>query len=159
MMITEKDLEFLELAVQQAEIALKEGDQPFGSVLVNDKGEVLFKDYNHASTGDNTRHPEFEITRWASQNMTPEERKNSVVYTSGEHCPMCATAHGINGLGKIVYATSSKQFREWQDEFGVSKGNIKPLSIEDIVTDIEVVGPVKEFEDRVKELQRQYYKK
>ena len=49
MMITEKDLEFLELAVQQAEIALSEGDQPFGSVLVNDKGEVLFKDYNHVS--------------------------------------------------------------------------------------------------------------
>ncbi|CAD2073792.1 nucleoside deaminase [Phocicoccus pinnipedialis] len=158
-MLTEKELGYLEIAVQQAEQALKEGNQPFGSVLVSDKGEILFKDNNHISTGDNTRHPEFEIARWASQNMTAEERKKSVVYTSGEHCPMCATAHGINGLGKIVYATSSDQFRSWQDEFGVDKGNIKSLSIEDIVAGIEVVGPVKEFEDRVKELQRQYYSK
>lgn len=158
-MITDKDLEYLEIAVQLAEEALEKGDQPFGSVLVNSKGEILFKDHNRISTGDNTRHPEIAIAKWASQNMTEEERRNSVVYTSGEHCPMCATAHGINGLGKIIYATSGKQFREWQKEFLVSESNINPLSIEDIVTDIEVLGPVEEYADRMKQLHKKYYEK
>jgi len=25
------------------------------------------------------------------------------MYTSGEHCPMCAAAHGWVGIGKLVY--------------------------------------------------------
>jgi len=30
--------------------------------------------------------------------MTPAERLQATVYTSGEHCPMCAAAHGWAGL-------------------------------------------------------------
>ncbi len=158
-MLTNKEKEYLELAVSLAEEALNKGDQPFGSVLVSKEGEILFKDHNRISTGDNTKHPELHIAQWASVNLSEEERKEAVVYTSGEHCPMCANAHAINGLGKIVYATSSAQFRKWQKEFGVEAGRVRPLRITDIAEDIEVIGPVTEFEDRVKALHREYYRK
>ena len=81
---------------------------------------VLAEDRNRVAGGDRTRHPEFELARWAAANLTPEERRRATVYTSGEHCPMCAAAHGWVGLGRIVYATSSAQLVAWLAELGVA---------------------------------------
>ena len=107
-MVSESDMTYLERCVELAEQALNKGDEPFGSILVSSNGNILFEDHNHVSGGDHTRHPEFEIAKWAANHLTPEERKTATVYTSGEHCPMCAAAHGWVGLGRIVYASSSE---------------------------------------------------
>lgn len=155
-MITEIDRTHLRRAVALARAALANGDSPFGSVLVSGEGEVLFEDHNRTSGGDPTRHPEFEIARWAALNLTPEQRRDATVYTSGEHCPMCAAAHGMAGLGKIVYASSSAQLREWLAEFGFQPGPLKPLAIQDVIANAQVVGPVAEFTAELKELQRRY---
>ena len=96
-MISKNDLDYLARCVALAQEALDKGDEPFGSLLVSEDGRVLFEDHNHVAGGDHTQHPEFAIARWAAQNMTPEKRKKAVVYTSGEHCPMCAAAHGWVG--------------------------------------------------------------
>lgn len=160
MMITETDLKHLKHSVELAKEALEKGDQPFGSVLVSKKGEVLFADHNHVSDGDQTQHPEFNIARWAGQHLTMEERKESTVYTSGEHCAMCAAAHGNVGLGRIVYVSSSKQLGEWVKEFGEKRtSQVKSLAIEDVLVNPNVEGPVDELAKEVKELHRQYYSK
>src|SRR5699024_3791342 len=88
-MIDEQDRRYLNRCVELAKTAVEKGDQPFGSVLVSEEGEILFEDHNHVSGGDHTQHPEFAIARWAANNLTPEERAKATVYTSGEHCPMC----------------------------------------------------------------------
>ena len=50
--------------------------------------------------GDATRHPEFAIARWAADESDAcPTRADATVYTSGEHCPMCAAAHAWVGLG------------------------------------------------------------
>src|SRR5260370_14048282 len=51
--------------------------------------------------------------------MPPPERAAATVFTSGEHCPMCAAAHGWVGLGRIVYVSSSEQLAAWLVELGV----------------------------------------
>lgn len=158
-MIHKDDIQHLRRCVELAKEALSKGDQPFGSLLVSQTGEVLFEDHNHIATGDFTQHPEFAISRWAAQNLSPQERALTTVYTSGEHCPMCSAAHGMNGLGRIVYASSSKQFREWCKEFNVSSGPIYNLSIEEVIRDPQVDGPVEEFAKEIKELHRQYFSK
>jgi Cytosine/adenosine deaminases len=108
--VTEADLRHLRRCVELATEAVEAGDFPFGSVLVAADGTVLAEDRNReVTTGDPTRHPEFALARWAATNMTPPDRAPATVYTSGEHCPMCAAAHGWAGLGRIVYATSSQQ--------------------------------------------------
>ena len=83
--LTKEEMNYLKRAVDLARTALEKGDQPFGSVLVSHEGKVLFEDHNHVSEGDHTQHPEFNIARWAGQNMTEEERMKATVYTSGEH--------------------------------------------------------------------------
>ncbi|MGJ3508526.1 nucleoside deaminase [Enemella sp. A6] len=154
-MITEADLPYLEQAVDLAEEALAAGDEPFGSVLVSAAGEVLFTDHNRVSGGDRTRHPEFEIARWAAENVSPEERARAVVYTSGEHCPMCASAHAWVGLGRIVYATSSEQLTAWRREMGGPASPVAPLPIHQVAPGIEVDGPEPGLADRVRRLHEQ----
>lgn len=158
-MISKTDYKHLERCVELAEIALKKGDHPFGSVLVSANGEVLFEDHNHIASGDHTQHPEFAIARWAANNMTPEERKKSTVYTSGEHCPMCAAAHGWVGLGRIVYASSSEQLVEWTRDMGISPTPVKNLPIKEVIRDAKVDGPVLELAEQVRKLHQQLHAK
>lgn len=159
-MISEVDLKHLRRCVELAAEALEKGDQPFGSVLVSKDGKVLFEDHNHIADGDYTQHPEFNIARWVGQNMAEADRAEATVYTSGEHCPMCSAAHGMVGLGRIVYASSSKQFGEWKAAFGVEeKERIHSFSIEEVIVDAQVDGPVPELAAEVKALHRQYYGK
>ncbi len=159
-MVNATDIKFLRRAIALAEEALEKGDQPFGSVLVSKEGEVLFEDHNHVSGGDHTQHPEFNIARWAGQHLTEAERKQATVYTSGEHCPMCAAAHGQVKLGRIVYASSSQQLAEWLKEFGVKrKGRVISRPIQHVIRDTEVEGPNDVLAEQVKELQKEYWKR
>src|SRR5699024_9528086 len=112
-MLTEKDMPHLHRCVELAGEALAAGDEPFGSVLVAADGAVLHEARNCAVTRDATCHPEFALARWAARNVPASERPLATVYTSGEHCPMCAAAHGWARLGRIVYASSSEQLRSW----------------------------------------------
>ncbi len=128
--VTEADLPYLRRCVELATAAVEAGDFPFGSVLVTAYGTVLAEERNRELTaGDPTRHPEFALARWAATNMTPRERAAATVYTSGEHCPMCAAAHGWVGLGRIVYVTSSEQTGIWLAELGVSPAPVLSLAI------------------------------
>ncbi|CAB3821236.1 nucleoside deaminase [Achromobacter mucicolens] len=149
-MITAEDKKHLSRCVELARQALDAGDQPFGSVLVSGDGRVLFEDHNHVSSGDRTRHPEFEIARWAANNVPPADRAACTVYTSGEHCAMCSAAHGWVGLGRIVYAVSSAQYAEWMREWGVPPSPVRSLPIAEVVSGIEAEGPVPEFVEPVR---------
>ncbi len=144
-MILEKEHKYLRRCVELAREALAAGDEPFGSVLVDADGRVRAEDRNRIAGGDDTRHPEFELARWAAAHMTPAERAGATVYTSGEHCPMCAAAHGLVGLGRIVYAVSSRQLGTWLAEIGAAPGPVRPYPAEEIAPGVTVEGPVPEF--------------
>lgn len=156
-MIDERDLHHLRRCIELAAAALEAGDEPFGSVLVSGDGRVLAEDRNRVASGDRTRHPEFELARWAAANMTPEDRASATVYTSGEHCPMCAAAHGWVGLGRIVYVASSEQLGGWLRELGVPPPPVRTLRIQDVVPGIPVDGPAPELTEQIRELHRRFH--
>lgn len=153
-MLKDSDRQFLRRSVELAAEALDAGDDPFGSVLVAANGNVLFEDRNRVGSGDRTRHPEFEIARWAAAHMTAEARAEATVYTSTEHCPMCAAAHGWVGLGRIVYVSSGEQVTRWLSELGVPASPVRPLPIREIVPHLVVEGPVSDLAEQVRELHR-----
>ncbi len=139
---SERDRGFLRRCVELAREALQAGDEPFGSVLVDSAGAVLVEDRNRVvTTGDATRHPEFEIARWAAQHLSLDARRTSTVYTSGEHCPMCSAAHAWVGLGRIVYASSSEQLVGWRRHWGLEPGPVAPWGITAITPHVLVAGP------------------
>lgn len=151
------DVQHLRRCVELAEVALEAGDEPFGSVLVDGEGTPRAEDHNRVASGDATRHPEFYLARWAADNMDPDERARATVYTSGEHCPMCAAAHGWVGLGRIVYAASSAQLSVWLDEIGAPSPPVNTLPIREVVPAATVDGPAAELTDQIRELHRRFH--
>ncbi|WAY16900.1 nucleoside deaminase [Mycolicibacterium fortuitum] len=152
MAITENDLDQLRKCVDLAREALDNGDEPFGSILVDHTGTTVFTDRNRVKDGDATQHPEFAIARWAVERLSPQDRSRATVYTSGEHCPMCSAAHAWVGLGRIVYATSSKQLSGWLSEWGVPAAPVAPLPITTVAPGVDVDGPATELADTMKDL-------
>ena len=139
--LTAEQRSHLRRCVELARTALEAGDEPFGSILVDGQGTIRHEERNRVNSLDATRHPEFEIARWASTNLTEDERRESVVYTSGEHCPMCSTAHALAGLGPIRYATSFQQLRDWRREWGFTSSPTVDLPIAAVAPHIDAVGP------------------
>ncbi|MEU0687828.1 nucleoside deaminase [Streptomyces uncialis] len=156
-MVEDADLPHLRRCVELATEALEAGDEPFGSVLVAGGGAVLFEDHNRVASGDRTRHPEFELARWAAARLRPQDRAAATVYTSGEHCPMCAAAHGWVGLGRIVYICSSAQLVGWLAEWGVPPAPVSALPIRDVVPGARVEGPVPALVDQVRALHHRFH--
>lgn len=152
MTVSEADLAHLRRCVELAREALAEGDEPFGSLLVDASGAVRFEDRNRVSNGDETRHPELEIAKWSATHLSPEERAGATVYTSGEHCPMCSAAHGWMGLGRIVYAVSSAQLTEWRTGWGLPAGPVLPLPVQAVAPGVPVDGPAPELADELRTL-------
>ena len=155
--VAPEDLPHLRRCVELAAEAVAAGDYPFGSVLVAADGQVLAEDRNRENTaGDATRHPEFELARWAAANMTAADRAGATVFTSGEHCPMCAAAHAWVGLGRIVYVSSSEQLTEWLAELGVPPSPVRALAIGEVAPGLTVQGPVPGLDEQVRELHRRF---
>ncbi|MCV7298732.1 nucleoside deaminase [Mycobacterium barrassiae] len=152
MAINDDDLERLSRCIDLAREALEDGDEPFGSILVDADGEVRFEDRNRVNDGDATQHPEFAIARWAADNLSPAQRAAATVYTSGEHCPMCAAAHAWVGLGRIVYAASSEQLTQWLTEWGAPPSPVAPLPITTIAPRADVDGPALQYAETMRSL-------
>lgn len=145
--------EYLRRCVDLATEALDAGDYPFGSVLVGPDGVVLADERNREVTdSDPTAHPELALARWANANLPATVRAVCTVYTSGEHCPMCAAAHGWVGLGPIVYAASSSQLAAWRVGWGQPASPVAVLPITAVVPGLSVVGPVAPFDAQMRTL-------
>ncbi|MFV0137655.1 nucleoside deaminase [Streptomyces sp. HMX87] len=157
MVVKDDELPYLRRCVELAAQALEAGDEPFGSVLVGADGTVLAEDRNRVASGDRTRHPEFELARWSAARMAPEERAAATVYTSGEHCPMCAAAHAWVGLGRIVYVASSEQLSAWLAELGVPAPPVRTLAVREVAPEVAVDGPVPELTERVRALHQRFH--
>lgn len=152
MALSDRDVYHLQRCVELAEQALVHGNDPFGSMLVDAQGVVVKEALNRVGGGDATRHPEFALARWAAEHMTPEARADATVYTSGEHCPMCAAAHAWVGLGRIVYASSMQQLVAWLDGLGAPRPPLAVLSIRDVAPGVAVDGPHEALAARVRRL-------
>lgn len=158
--LSRTDHEHLARCLILAEEALKAGDKPFGSILVDKDNKVIAEARNRVNELHNLAHPEYELAAWAEQHLSVAERKQTTMYTTGEHCPMCAAAHGWVGLGRIVYLSSGEQLHQWLAEWNVPASPIRYLPIQEVIRDIAVSGPASgELLDGIKSLQYAYYHK
>ena len=141
---------FLARCVELAREALADGDDPFGSVLVDGTGSVVAEARNReATSADPTAHPELELAMWAWHNLGAEERASATVYTSGEHCPMCAAAHGWVGLGAIVFAVSAPQLSTWRASWGLPASPVAPLPLSTVLPGTPVSGPMSPYDEQM----------
>jgi tRNA(Arg) A34 adenosine deaminase TadA len=156
--LTPDDLRHLRRCLALATEALEAGDEPFGSLLIAADGELLAEARNRVNELNALAHPELALAQWAVEHLSPAARAATTLYTSGEHCPMCAAAHGWLGLGKIVYLSSGEQLTQWLADLGVPKAPVRLLPITTIVPTAEVAGPATgELLLAIKDLQVAYH--
>lgn len=156
--VTLQDVQHLNRCLDLAREASEAGDAPFGSVLVSVDDEVIAQARNRSHQLNVLAHPEFELARWAIENLTAEERKTTTMYTSGEHCPMCAAAHGWAGLGTIVYLSSGLQLANWREEAGAPEAPIQFIPVQQIIRSVRLRGPAEgELLEEIKSLQMAYF--
>ena len=153
MISTDDDLRLLQRAVDLATAALEAGDDPFGSLLVGADGTILAEEVNReVSANDPTAHPELALARWAAAHLSADDRLAATVYTSGEHCPMCAAAHAWVGLGRIVYAASSAQLAGWRAGWHLPASPVAVVPVNAIAPGIPVVGPVPPLDETMRRI-------
>ena len=156
--LTKTDVKHLKHCLLLAEEAVKAGDKPFGSILVNQDGKIIAEARNRVNELTPLAHPEFELADWAAKNLSLEERRLTTMYTTGEHCPMCSAAHGWVELGAIVYLSSAKQLQEWLGELNAPPSPIQFFPVEEIIPNVEVRGPATgELLKKIKDLHKEYY--
>ena len=103
------DVALLRRCLELARAAREGGNEPFGSLLAGADGTVVAELTNTVGGGDVTGHPELALARWASLNLTAEERAAATLYTSCESCAMCAGGQYWAGIGRLVFALSGAQ--------------------------------------------------
>ncbi|TVT39180.1 nucleoside deaminase [Hymenobacter setariae] len=156
--LTPTDLPYLRRCLALAAEALQAGDEPFGSILVDAQGQVLAEARNQVNDLNALAHPELALAQWAATHLESAARAATTLYTSGEHCPMCAAAHGWVGLGKIVYLSSAEQLTKWLQEIGAPPSLVQMLPIQTVVRGVEVAGPADgELLQAIKDLQVSYH--
>jgi tRNA(Arg) A34 adenosine deaminase TadA len=108
--VTEQDTIFLRRAIELAREARSDGRHPFGSLIVNERGETIAAARNNAvrPKGDPTQHAETLACGEAARLLSESELARCTLYTSTEPCAMCAGAIYWTGIGRVVFALSER---------------------------------------------------
>ena len=97
------DIQFMRLALQQAQIAADEGEVPCGAVIIKD-GKVIGKAHNQTETlNDPTAHAEILAITQATQALGNWRLIGATMYVTKEPCPMCAGALVLARIEKVIW--------------------------------------------------------
>jgi tRNA(adenine34) deaminase len=126
-----EDTRFMRMALDEA----RQGDFPFGAVIVRD-GSVIARGRNLGRTTDDpTAHGEMVAIRRCLADHGSAALRGSTLYTSGEPCAMCMGAILWCHLGRLVFAASIAQLATKIDQIMLSsaeiaaKASFAPISI------------------------------
>jgi tRNA(Arg) A34 adenosine deaminase TadA len=146
----EKDFDLMRLAIDVARKARKNGNHPFGAILVDEHGIILLESENTVLTEDDcTAHAELNLIRQASKKFQVDDLAKCTLYTSTEPCPMCAGAIYWGNIRRVVYGLSEEGLYEIA---GRNVEDVLLLPCRDVFArghkPIEVIGPILEDEAR-----------
>ena len=100
------DERFMKKAIELSESAVKNGNEPFGAVLVKDN-EIVFTNENQIYTrNDPTFHAEMGLIRRFYEETGITDLSEYTLYSSCEPCFMCCGAMVWAKLGRLVFAAS-----------------------------------------------------
>ena len=93
--------EFMQAAIQEAELGLAEGGIPIGSVLVH-AGRILGRGHNRrVQNGSVVLHGEMDAMENAGRQPASVYRE-CTIYTTLSPCPMCSGAILLYGIPRVV---------------------------------------------------------
>jgi len=97
------DFEYMQLAIEQAQIAGLRGEVPIGAILVMD-GQILASGSNRTITDcDPTAHAEIVTLREAAKKNGNYRLTGASLYVTVEPCAMCAGALVQARISRLIY--------------------------------------------------------
>ena len=86
---------------------------PFGAILVG-QGKILGRGFNQVvELRDPSAHAEIMALRAAGRELGRHVFEGSVLYSSGEPCPMCLAACYWASISRVVFAATSHDLAEY----------------------------------------------
>lgn len=100
------DIDYMNIALQQAEIAAEKGEVPVGAVLVTED-EQIFTSHNAPITlNDASAHAEMRVIRMACEAVGNYRLTGATLYVTLEPCTMCAGAIIHARIARVVYGAT-----------------------------------------------------
>ena len=158
----EKDVAYLRRAIEVGQEAMRNGNHPFGAILVDLEGNILLEQGNIEVTERVcTGHAETTLMQRASQLYDRDFLWNCTMYTPVEPCCMCCGAAYWGNLGRIVFAATEKDLLEQTGDhednptFSSDCRSILARGQKPMV----VQGPVPEVREEALAVHKDYWKK
>jgi len=149
---SDKDIEYMQLAIEASRQAVAAGDFPYGATLLSTDGRVYVARNNQVTTGDCTGHAEVALVREVAQKLSPDALAGATVYASGEPCAMCSGAMFWAGVSRIVYAMPTRVINAvggapylQPTTASVLAGASRPISVEGPLLEEEATQVLREF--------------
>ncbi len=142
------DEKYLRMSIEIADQAYKEGNHPFGAILVDENGKELMRGGNSIEDdNDFVSHAETGLLRRAFREFEPEYLAKCTLYSSAEPCAMCSGAIYWVGVGRVVFGIGIEK----QAELTTNPKDFAPvISCAEIISKgkkpIKVEGPFLEAE-------------
>lgn len=100
------DIDFMRLALAEAQLAAELGEVPVGAVLVH-QGRVIGKGFNQPiSSNDPSAHAEMVALRQAALAQTNYRLPDTTLYVTLEPCTMCAGLLIHSRVSRLVFGAS-----------------------------------------------------
>ena len=102
------DAAFIERAFAMRQLALEEGDQGYGAIVVRD-GVIVGQSQSRVITrGDPTAHAEMEAIRDAAKRLGSRNLTGCTLYSSSHPCPMCEAAAYWANVERMIWGRDAR---------------------------------------------------
>ncbi len=129
------DIEFMRLAIEQAERAGREGEVPVGAVLVRDEGVLAARANCPIGAHDPTAHAEIEALRAGGRELGSYRLTDTTLYVTLEPCAMCAAAIVHARVRRVVFGA-------WDPKAGAAGSLLNLFAVPALNHRVDVFGGV-----------------
>lgn len=134
------DVAVMRLAIDEADVAGRQGDIPIGAVLLDPSGVVIAAAHNERElSGDPTAHAEILAIRAAATHLGNWRLEHCSLVVTLEPCPMCAGAIVMSRIGRLVFGA-------WNEDYGAAGSAWDLVRDRRLNHQVEVIGGVLEAE-------------
>lgn len=129
------DIEFMRLAIEQAERAGREGEVPVGAVLVRGEAVIAAGANRPIGTHDPTAHAEIEALRAGGRELGSYRLTDTTLYVTLEPCAMCAAAIVHARVRRVVFGA-------WDPKAGAAGSILNLFAVPALNHRVDVFGGV-----------------
>ena len=155
-----RHLTWLRRTIELADEAVREGNHPFGAVLVGASGDVIAEGKNSFSIDRGPGHAEANLARDAARRFSVADLRAATLYTSVEPCSMCSGTIYWAEIGAVVFGMTERRLGDLTGDD--PENPTQDLECRQIFASgrrpVSVHGPFEELEDEIVAQHRAFWR-